>query len=322
MTIALGILAPKTVVIAADTQESFGYAGGGKVSGYKIRTCTLPDEDRAISITGAGDSDYLEAASQQLEDCFKRVRQPSRLESSLRQALRRFYRDHVEPMHSLPIDYQPQVNLIIGVTWKDRPSALFATTRNSLHKGKLYTATGIGNQYALGLLSRMAPSKAEMSSRMAALLAAYVIFQVKEYVEGCGKGTHVTLLHRGTAHFFSENTIGYLEQVFRQYVDVEREAVHYVLGRPVRDDDATLGSLQRFFVEVRRRIENGADLPVTSASRRLDWSDDPEAVPFEALERVVPESNPTPTSAPKGKARTPDPQRSTRGRKVRPPSLE
>src|SRR5687767_11420830 len=66
MTIALGMLVADAVVIAADTQEGTGYAGGTKASGRKIFTQVDPTEQRAFSATGAGDADYLDTLSQDL----------------------------------------------------------------------------------------------------------------------------------------------------------------------------------------------------------------------------------------------------------------
>lgn len=43
MTIALGILADDGVVIAADTEESWGYPGAAKISGYKILTRSVSE---------------------------------------------------------------------------------------------------------------------------------------------------------------------------------------------------------------------------------------------------------------------------------------
>ena len=59
MTIALGILTPDGAIIAADTQESWGYEA--KTSGYKIMTRLSKGHSRAASATGAGSAGYLDA---------------------------------------------------------------------------------------------------------------------------------------------------------------------------------------------------------------------------------------------------------------------
>ena len=71
MTIALGILTSHGVVIAADTQEGTGRAGDTTASARKIFTRIDPSEHRAISITGSGGADYLDALS---EDIFEEFR--------------------------------------------------------------------------------------------------------------------------------------------------------------------------------------------------------------------------------------------------------
>src|SRR5208283_5317188 len=71
MTIALGVLAKDGVVLAADTELTWGYL---KTSGEKIWTTEA--ETGALAIAGAGPGGYLEAVSQQLIDDFQSLRKP------------------------------------------------------------------------------------------------------------------------------------------------------------------------------------------------------------------------------------------------------
>ena len=136
MTIALGVLGPDGVVIAADTQESFGYAGGAKVSGYKVWSRVLDRQGRAISITGAGSAGHLDALSQQLIDGFVRERSWSKLPTRLQRIVRRFHEDHLKPLHTLPKDLIPDVEVIIGATWKRERPILLASQNLTLRRCK------------------------------------------------------------------------------------------------------------------------------------------------------------------------------------------
>lgn len=78
MTIALGIIGPFGIVIAADSEEGTGSPGDLKSSTVKItgeHHLVLPDAgkpqlDKAILISGAGDSGYLAALKAHLIDDF------------------------------------------------------------------------------------------------------------------------------------------------------------------------------------------------------------------------------------------------------------
>src|SRR5688500_20129682 len=70
MTIAVGIIASDGIVIAADTEESYGSTA--KISGNKILLRSSADGDMAIS--GSGNAYYIDAVAQELEDEF--LKQP------------------------------------------------------------------------------------------------------------------------------------------------------------------------------------------------------------------------------------------------------
>jgi hypothetical protein len=95
MTIALGILASDGVVVAADTEELFGYS---KFEQTKI-TAHLniaPEGNRLALVSGSGCGPYLDAFAQVVGDGLLKderlARNPKRV---FAQALNDFYRDNV-----------------------------------------------------------------------------------------------------------------------------------------------------------------------------------------------------------------------------------
>lgn len=142
MTIALGILTPDGVVVAADTQESWGYQGGAKVSGYKIlsRVVRPSGRERAMASTGAGNSGLLDYVSQGLVDDFVNAKEPDAVARQFRAQVAEFYREHIFPHHVLPQQERPEVALIVGANWKSGESLLLANQFGALHKVKYHVA--------------------------------------------------------------------------------------------------------------------------------------------------------------------------------------
>jgi hypothetical protein len=202
MTIALGIRAGNSIVMAADTEESSGYLKGEST---KILTVLdrVPLEDAsakgsrphhgACLISGAGTSDYVEALQEQLANVF--LDNPTLcgrdLEKKFGECMEDFYRDHVIPFAAYPDDSQPQVKMLIAAQRNLVPS-LFFTNRSVIVQATLHKAIGIGQMFAHNILRRLwePASTGEIQ-----VLAAYVAFLVKESVEGCGKLTTIGTLH-------------------------------------------------------------------------------------------------------------------------------
>ena len=273
MTIALGILAPDGVVKAADTQESWGYFGGAKISGYKI--LTRVGNGRACSATGAGSAGYLDSLSQELTDNFLDVPDPTNVERRLREKVREFYADHIRPMHGLPPIEQPSADVILGMTWKDHKAVLLANERSALRRCKHYVAVGAGRTHASMLLSRLLPPKADTTTELALFLAAYVIFHVQSYVEGCGMGTHVTVLKDGAASYLSEVSISALETQFENYMTLsDALAVNYISGRPLNDEEAGAQVLHRRLRGTRHNVQelNDSSAVHEVAKPDLGWA--------------------------------------------------
>ncbi|HEY1204567.1 MAG: hypothetical protein ABSH46_04530 [Bryobacteraceae bacterium] len=105
MTIALGVLGPQAMILAADSQEGTGYAGDLKLQSSKIALegRFYPDatgnEDRVFAITGAGNSDYLWALKRQLLDAFDACADVESCGLAMERTVFSFYERHVIPFN-------------------------------------------------------------------------------------------------------------------------------------------------------------------------------------------------------------------------------
>lgn len=271
MTIAIGILAADGVVIAADTQESYG-SGFPKAPGYKIFSRVVEDQDRAISVTGAGSAGYLDALMQDLADAFIETPDPAEAAQRLRTVCAAFYREHVKPM-DVPDDLRPRI--VAGLHWKNGPSFLMTNLGSALHRRKRPVSVGIGEPQAALLLGRLLPEhKKDLPTDMAALLAAYTIYRIKNETEGIGLGTHVTVLAEGHGKHFARGTIKSLEEHFDQYQAIENAAFAYVIGRPLDNAEAAPKVLADWFAKARTSIQELRESTPSPKSSILKFSDE------------------------------------------------
>jgi 20S proteasome alpha/beta subunit len=242
MTICLGILTSDGVVIAADTEESYGVM---KVHQPKIMT--FDNAAGACAIAGAGDADYIDALSIQLGEVF--VRQPRASDqavlSNVRKQLWTFYRDHVIPFASYPEGDRPSMTLLMGLRRRGVP-ALFVTGRSTLRPCKRFQAIGAGESLAKTLFLRLAGGRLDV--RAAQILAVYILFAVKDSIDGCGKHSQVFTLHAESAPSaltqLTVQEINDLENLFRLwYAPSARAHWWEFVGQFVRMSGPTIETL-------------------------------------------------------------------------------
>ena len=220
---------------------------------------------------------YLDSLDQELLDNFVDVKDRGKVEHRFREKVKKFHANHVA------LSNHEAVDVLVGMTWKNDKPMLLANEGSTLRHCKFYEAVGAGCAHATMLLSRLLPGKSETSIQLAAFMAAYVIFHVKSYVEGCGMGTHVTVLKDGNAQYLSDETISTLEQHFQAYMEFDALAVNFIGGRSLKDEGEALGTLNTFLRETRKGVE-GLDKPV--AKLDLDWTSDVSPLLDKGLEQV------------------------------------
>jgi 20S proteasome alpha/beta subunit len=248
MTIALGILAADGVVLAADSEYTWGYL---KTSGEKIWTA---EAHGAMAIAGAGSADYAEAVSLELLDVFTRTKAGvtvAGLEKRLRSTLLEFHAKHVVPFSAFPSD-ETAVWLIIGLQ-RDGKSYLWATSKGTLRPRRPYAAIGYGTEYTHALLSAIFDTKdrALTGVELAKRLAGYVVYETKRHVQNCGQSTSVVMLKDGRVVEVNGSTIQLLDSYCDRYAATQALALKYALGFPYKDQLAASANLAKYFLSLR-----------------------------------------------------------------------
>ncbi len=244
MTIAIGLHAIDGMVVAADTQETLG---SYKSTESKLLIANHESEKTgAIVITGAGDAGYLDCINQEI--CALFVRRKSWDSFSFLRTLKKhvieFHHNHVVPFAAFPYDERPSLGIIIGAQIQGR-NCLWESEKSAVFGAKKYFAIGLGRAYAQMMLRRYWK---QMDTVRAASLAAYILYHVKNTVDGCGHETQIVIIKDGRAKYVSQDNIDLLDYEFDQRAAVENQLVHFGIGCDLPGEDennalARIGSM-------------------------------------------------------------------------------
>jgi hypothetical protein len=182
-------------VVCSDTQETSGTA---KRSVPKLQCFQGPvvsqdrqgmvNADLALAICGAGDGPFIDKIASQAWDAVRHVSDiweaSERIESMIKESYQEFGQIY-------QTGACPQVDLIYGIT-KGGDSRLFQATGPVVNE-TAYASNGIGYYLADFLTTRMR-GDGWLTIRQTVILAAYVLLQAKEHVDGCGGDSHIAVL--------------------------------------------------------------------------------------------------------------------------------
>jgi ATP-dependent protease HslVU (ClpYQ) peptidase subunit len=234
MTIALGALTRRCIVIAADTEETAVdmKSAVGKLAiaqRYSFTEGPSPKNARCMVISGAGDSGYLACLKRHLMEDFDAEDTDSitKFDVVLRKRIKTFYRDHIIPFR----DPNLNVELVIGAVI-DYQSKFWTTSLNSARESDHYkwAFVGSGTNWARSAASFLDHSVEEVAASIA---AAYSVFLAKEYAGGCGKQTQIAVIPvNGFVQLANLEAIERLEGVFRRYLGIQSQIKSLILGLP------------------------------------------------------------------------------------------
>jgi hypothetical protein len=253
MTIAIGLLASDGLVMAADTQET---VGSFKMDQSKMLIANRgrhKERAGALAVSGAGWGGHIDSINQELCERFMETPRLSKitLTKEVRSKVHRFHMEHIAPLGGYPSDDRPNFSLLLGaVVGKDR--LLWTTHESAIRACRNYGAVGIGSPYARAMLRRYWSH--EMDTETAVSLATYIMLNVKKTVDGCGNETQIAYLKNGCANYVSPGNIEVLERKFSEHARYGNLMLHFILGLPVKDEDAELDKFSSVLRKLREEI--------------------------------------------------------------------
>ena len=234
VTIAIHLSGDFSLITATDTQGTYG--SGDKVDSGKIMGNWRAQPLGAINIAGAGDSNYIAALSQEIDREFKEFKGTiEELEIKIRKVSREFYMENVFLYEGKrKRDDITDYSLLVALTHEGH-SKLWNIEGTLLTESTPFDCIGIGSPVAERLLTRLYPLYPSLDSL--AILSAYVIWEVKSSVDGCGLNTEIRIIHRERPVFVPSERILAWEGLFRRYKRLEREifyhAMNFIISPPM-----------------------------------------------------------------------------------------
>lgn len=200
VTIAIGLCGNGGVVLATDSQHTV--SGYIKTDRGKIRTTIFHDTLTVVAIAGSGTSDYIETAMDKAIDGIGELDSFPEIVATLETNLLEFFDKHLARWAYFPENDRPTVELLIGLTMKKGPFALFHYSGTSFCRVS-QKAIGAGVLLADNLLDDFftVGSSVEKSSS----IAVYVLWKVKQQVDTCGGFTDLVALRTNGDFAFTDS---------------------------------------------------------------------------------------------------------------------
>jgi hypothetical protein len=198
VTIIAGFRCQDGIVVCADTQET---SGSAKRNVPKLEFTSGPtwseeqqkmiNDDLAIAVCGAGDGPFVDKVASRAWDALRGVADIWEASDAVESMIKETYREFGQIYQAGSF---PPAELIYGITIGGQ-SRLFQAS-GPLVNVRNYASSGIGYYLADFLAGRMGASGGEgrLTTRQCVILAAYILFQTKEHVEGCGGNSHIAVL--------------------------------------------------------------------------------------------------------------------------------
>ncbi len=252
MTITLGILANDGIVLAADTEVSWGDTR--KTEGTKI--ALWPEE--GLAIAGAGNVDYIAALSERVHAAVLGVKTADMglIRRKIQHALVNFHRDHILPWND------PSLDVWLFIALQRKEARVLWVTSKATMRPIVCAALGAGSAEADALLAQFfgRAKKPSLNLVTARLMAAYITYVAKDRVPGCGKNTDVVLIADGIAEQLSRSDVNNLEGTVDDFLELQTRAAQLAFGYiPVDDEAESAKHLADFFLSFRRRYQKTAD---------------------------------------------------------------
>jgi hypothetical protein len=190
LTIIAGFKCYEGIVICADTQETYGTAKRS-VPKLRFEPSGSPHEGDglAVAFCGAGDNGPF------IDKLVQTAWEDGQLGTNLDEACAEIEKSIKRTYKEFGQIYQPgscpTAELIYGAKMLNA-CRLFSASGPIVNEKDGYDACGAGYYMADFLASRMYAH--HLNLRQCAILSAYILFQAKEHVDGCGGDSHIAVL--------------------------------------------------------------------------------------------------------------------------------
>jgi 20S proteasome alpha/beta subunit len=249
VTIIAGFKAPEGIVICADTQET---QEPMKRHVKKVRVepkfahirRIMGGVDVAAAFCGAGPGPFIDML---IDKAWKQASQTRTLNETceaIEEEIKRIYREYGEIFQP---GSMPFAEILYGVK-AEGESRLFLASGPVVVEKAEYETSGIGSDLANYLIGRMYGSS--LNLYQCVILAAFVLLQTKNHVEGCGGQSHIAVLRNDGASGMVEDRRVEAITGLLESTDISAGRLLLHAGDLSKDGETLKRSIQEFFESV------------------------------------------------------------------------
>jgi hypothetical protein len=192
VTIIAGFRSYQGIVVCADTQETIGESKRN-VPKLIFKPSSIGKDhtegtELAAAFCGAGNGPFIDKI---VDRTWQDIENATSLDEACTLAIESIENSYKHFGNIYQPGFVPEVELIFGVKMDD-DSRLFTSVGPIVNEKKTYESSGTGIYLANFLCARM--YKEHLTLRQCVILAAYVLFQAKEHVNGCGGDSQIAVL--------------------------------------------------------------------------------------------------------------------------------
>jgi 20S proteasome alpha/beta subunit len=189
VTIIAGFSCSEGIVVCADTQETISHS---KRHVSKLRYEFGPGQAKgqglAAAFCGAGYGPFIDKL---VDQAWKEAEHAKSLDEASELIAQSIENSYEKYGRIYQVGQCPSVELIYGVKMNGR-SSLFSADGPIVNEKERYHSSGAGYYMADFLASRMYGN--DLDIHQCVILAAYILFQAKEHVDGCGGDSQIAVL--------------------------------------------------------------------------------------------------------------------------------
>lgn len=197
MTIVAGFKGAGGVLLCADTQETIGGISKRQVPKLLFfPQCGSDNPKPSLAACFCGATDDGPFLDEMVTDTWASVQEAVTFADACLRS-KEAIREHYRVFEGIYGQNCPHVELVYGIKAEGN-SALFSASRASVNEVHSFATGGIGCHLANFIIDRMGHD-ARMNLRQCLIIAAYMLYQTKQYVDGCGGDSHIAVLQNSQA---------------------------------------------------------------------------------------------------------------------------
>jgi hypothetical protein len=232
MTIAIGFRCMDGLVVCADTQETIADI---KTDTQKIRSFHYTDKF-AVVMVGAGSSDYVDNAIEDITDGLGLLRQFTWIDlyKNIKVSYLNFFDTALKPWAVYPQDERPDIGLILAIAIKGQVWRLLRIRGTALTTVHRFCCSGMGILVGQKLCKEL--YSATVTTQEMASLAIHILDEIKSGVSGCGGNSDIVLLDRelNYTHLPTEE-VEKLERKYKTFkMNGTEQLAHKILNCPIQ----------------------------------------------------------------------------------------